>query len=247
MITGTKPFNSGSDGARYAGVLHALEDTPGMHFGLVRLDDPGVKLHHDWDNMGMRATASQTITYQDIFVPDGWHYHLSQFPPSFFPFIFLAHAAVMLGIGQGSFDALREYLHDVNRSITPGWQTGATDPLVRLRVGDFSTHLAAAQALLRQTSQRVEQMDEDPDPQSLLADVLRTKAACVDAALKTTSELFELTGTRSTANRYRLDRFWRDARTFSLHDSTDAKRIMIGSYEITDELQMFGVPQIKRK
>ena len=34
IITGTKPFNSGSEGARYAGVLHTLEDTPGMHFAL---------------------------------------------------------------------------------------------------------------------------------------------------------------------------------------------------------------------
>lgn len=245
VITGVKPFNSGSDGARYAGVLHTLEGTPGMHFGLARLDDPGVRLHLDWDNMGMRATASQTITYQDVFIPDGWHYHLSQLPPLFFPFIFLAHAAVMLGIGQGGFDAMLEYLHRVNRSITPGWNNGTTDPLVRLRVGDLSTRLAAAHALLCQVSRRVEQMDKEPDPQSLLVDVLRAKAACVDAALKTTGEMFELTGTRSTANTYRLDRFWRDARTFSLHDSTDAKLVMIGGYELTGEFQMFGPPQIK--
>ena len=195
----------------------------------------------------MRSTASQSITYQDVFVPDGWHYHAGQFPPLFLPFIFLANAAVMLGIGLGSFDAMREYLQRINRSITPGWTDGATDPLVRLRVGDLSTRLAAAQALLRQVSRRVEHIDEDADPQSLLIDVLRARMACTDAALKTTSEVFELMGTRSTANTSRLDRFWRDARTFSLHDPTDTKLVMIGGYELTGELQMPGGPQSKAK
>ena len=35
----------------------------------MRLDDPGVRKHGDWDNMGQRGTCSQTITYDNIFVP----------------------------------------------------------------------------------------------------------------------------------------------------------------------------------
>ncbi|MFF3570619.1 hypothetical protein [Nocardia jiangxiensis] len=53
------------------------------------------------------------------------------------------------------------------------------------------------------------------------------------AALEVTSGIFDLTGARSASNRYRFDRFWRNARTFSLHDPTDAKEVWVGDYHLT--------------
>lgn len=236
VLNGTKTFNTGSGGARYAHVTHVLEGEPGRHAGLVRLDRPGVILHHDWDTMGQRATESQTITYQDVFVPDGWHYAISGgMPRTFFPFALLMQSAVMLGIGLGGFDAMLEYVRMHKRSLTPQWKDGTTDPLVRLRIGSLSTHLAAAHALQREVSRHVEQLNEGDDPDALIADALRAKVASIEAALKTTNELFELTGARSTSNAYRLDRFWRNARTFSVHDPSDAALLKIGGNALTGE------------
>ncbi len=246
VINGTKSFNTGSNGARYANVLHILKGEDGLHTALVRLDAPGVKLHHDWDNMGQRATMSQTITYQDVFVPDNWHYHLTAGLPSLSPiFAFLINASILQGIGEGGYDAMLEYLRNVKRSITPGWSDGTSDPLVRKRIGEFSGRLAAAHALLHEASRQMEQTAEESDLRPLIAAAMRAHAVCLDAAVSTTNELFELTGARSTSNRYRLDRFWRNARTFSLHDPIEAKLILIGGYELTGELAMPGPPQEK--
>jgi alkylation response protein AidB-like acyl-CoA dehydrogenase len=46
--------------------------------------------------------------------------------------------------------------------------------------------------------------------------------------LEVTSGIFDLTGARSTSSAYRFDRFWRNARTFATHDSTDAKQVWVG-------------------
>src|SRR5207249_2476417 len=81
VVRGTKYFGTGSTGARYANVPLLLDgyesvEAGGLYFAIVRMDTPGVVLHHDWDNMGQRATVSQTVTYEDVFVPDGWRYGL---------------------------------------------------------------------------------------------------------------------------------------------------------------------------
>jgi alkylation response protein AidB-like acyl-CoA dehydrogenase len=64
---------------------------------------------------------------------------------------------------------------------------------------------------------------------------VRAKLACIDAALTVTGELHGITGARSTSNTYRLDRFWRNARTFSVHDSTDVKRMWVGGWDLAGE------------
>jgi alkylation response protein AidB-like acyl-CoA dehydrogenase len=244
-VNGTKTFNTGSGGARYASVGLILEGVEGMHLALVPLHAPGVKLHHDWDTMGQRATVSQSITYDDVFVPDGWHYHAASLNPLVIPAVFLLHGALELGIGLGGFDAMLDYVRTVNRTILPGVKGAAEDPLMRLHVGEFSTKLAAAHALQREVARSVETFEAGQDLSRLMAHAMRSKAASVDAALTTTSGMHELTGARSTANSYRLDRFWRNARTFSVHDATDLKLLIVGTYELTGTIPPLNPYQVR--
>jgi alkylation response protein AidB-like acyl-CoA dehydrogenase len=132
-----------------------------------------------------------------------------------------------------------DYVRTVNRTILPGAKRAAEDPLMQLHVGEFSTKLAAALALQREVARQIEACAGGQEMGALLVHALRSKAASVDAALTTTAGMHELTGARSTANTYRLDRFWRNARTFSVHDPTDVKVLMVGTYELTGK-----VPQL---
>ena len=61
------------------------------------------------------------------------------------------------------------------------------------------------------------------------------KVACVQAALEVTSGIFDLTGARSTSSKYRFDRFWRNARTLTLHDPVSYKAREVGAYYLTGE------------
>jgi alkylation response protein AidB-like acyl-CoA dehydrogenase len=233
VVSGTKLFNTNSGGARYANIGISLEGD--RHHALVPLDAPGVRLHHDWDNMGQRATISQAITYEDVFVPEEWHF--GAHPPHIIGAgLYLLHSTILLGAGLGGFDALLEHTRMLNKSITPTAADALGDPMVRWHIGGFSAKLAAARALQREAARMVEEYDgPDEGVPPIQVHAVRAKLACIDAALTVTSELHNLTGARSTANKYRLDRFWRNARTFSVHDSTDVKRIWVGGWDLAGE------------
>lgn len=230
-VKGVKSFNTNSGGGGYANVSAKRDGK--LTFAIIPLNAPGVIQHHDWKNMGQRGTYSQTITYDDVFVPDGWHY-AGQFPfsdPKGFGFGFLLHAALMLGIGQGALDATLAHLRGSKRVILPEFKSPIEDPFVRLHLGDISTRLRSAEALLMEVARRVEDPRE-PDGMDVVIDATRAKVACVQASLQAGERLFELTGARSTADKHRYDRFWRNARVFSVHDSTDAKLVWVGGWDL---------------
>lgn len=230
-LNGTKTFNTNSGGGGYANVGSKLDGKP--HHAIVPLDAPGVTRHGDWDNMGQRGTFSQTVTYDNVFVPDGWHYagHFPPADPRFFPFVILMHSALMLGIGRGAFDATLAHLRKNSRVIMPEYKTAIEDPIVRLHLGDISIKLRAAEALLLDVARRVED-PSDTDVMDIGMDAFRVKVACVQASLAAGERIFELTGARSTANKNRFDRFWRNARVFSVHDTTDSKTVWVGGWEL---------------
>jgi alkylation response protein AidB-like acyl-CoA dehydrogenase len=234
VVNGTKAFNSNSGGGG-RDLLHVrllLDGTP--HQALVRLDDPGLTAAHDWDNMGQRGTDSQTITYRDVFVPDGWHLEPVAIDPYLLSAVMLTHAALLQGLGEGALEAAVGYLRTVNRSSMPKFASVSEDPLIHRRLGEMSSDLAAARALLLAVATEIETQSADPVEVGVRG--FRSKVASTTAGLRVTAQIHELTGARGTSNRYRFDRFWRNARTFASHDSLDAKMAFIGAYEVSGTL-----------
>ena len=65
--------------------------------------------------------------------------------------------------------------------------------------------------------------------------VASVKVVATDTSLRVTSGVFEVTGSRSTAAKVGLDRFWRDVRTHTLHDPVSYKNREQGRYYLLDE------------
>ncbi|MEX3650812.1 acyl-CoA dehydrogenase family protein, partial [Mycolicibacterium porcinum] len=59
------------------------------------------------------------------------------------------------------------------------------------------------------------------------------KVAAARAAVEAGSTLFEFGGTRSASASGNLSRYWRDARTHTLHDATRWKIRHIGNYTLS--------------
>ncbi|MGU3654024.1 SfnB family sulfur acquisition oxidoreductase, partial [Mycolicibacterium sp. A43C] len=59
------------------------------------------------------------------------------------------------------------------------------------------------------------------------------KVAATRASLDASSTLFELGGTRSASGAANLARYWRDARTHTLHDATRWKVQHIGRHTLS--------------
>ena len=231
-VKGVKTFNSNSGGGGYANVGFKREVYVGRYYAIIPLDAEGVIQHHDWDNMGQRGTYSQAITYDDVFVPDGWHYHNTSFAPAFLPFAFLIHSSLMLGAGMGALDAGLEHLRATKRVILVQFPESGDDPLMMRRVGAFAARLRAAHALQKEVSRELETAHDAAAMKEVMVHAFANKAVCLETALEVTSGVFDLTGARSTANKNRLDRFWRNARTFAVHDPVDVMQVWVGGWEL---------------
>ena len=236
VISGTKSFNTGSGAlGRDLAIVSAAFTEGGAVMGLVRLDADGVRPHHDWQVMGQRATNSQTITYDDVFVPNGWYAPITPPPMQFLASARLMLAAVLVGIGEGALDAGLDLMRRMDRATLPGMPDAESDHLAHRRIGEHRIRLAAARALLLRTAAAARTLDP-ADPWPTVLDALASTAAGRAAALEVTSGIFDLTGARSTTERNRLDRFWRNARTLSLHDPVDATTAMLGKQLLTGEI-----------
>ncbi len=241
-LSGVKVFNTGTAGATYTITpvrIRGAEDK-GVVYLLVRMDADGVKPHHDWDNMGQRATGSGTITFDNVFVPARFCFPMVAGadgltgPASVIgPFFQLLISATILGMGFGALDAMAAFVRDHARPNLPTLDRAADDPVNRLHIGRASASLAAAHALQRDASQMVVDAETGAAGRGACAvQMMRAKTVAVAAALDVTSQVHGLAGGRATNNKYRLDRFWRNARTLSVHDPIDAMAQQVGAFEI---------------
>jgi alkylation response protein AidB-like acyl-CoA dehydrogenase len=233
IVTGTKTFNTNSGSGGWANVGLKVDGQDGRWHALIPLDQPTVTMKHDWDVMGQRGTHSQTIVYDDVFVPDGYYYQSFGPDEALLPFVFLLHAAILLGPGLGAFEASLEYVRKLDRPSLPEFASASEDPLIRRRVGEFAVDLNASRAFLLRCAGMLERLEPDEPVTKLLVESFAVKVSCARTALSVTEGIFDLTGARSTSNAYRFDRFWRNARTIATHDSTDAKEVWIGDWYLS--------------
>ncbi|MGL6343994.1 MAG: acyl-CoA dehydrogenase family protein, partial [Waterburya sp.] len=56
--------------------------------------------------------------------------------------------------------------------------------------------------------------------------------------LNLSTRIFEVLGSRATSNKYGFDRYWRDLRTFTLHDPVDYKLKEIGNWLLNEEFPL---------
>lgn len=237
VLSGSKSFVTNSGGMGIANVGLTIDGVP--HHALVELTDPKIVQHHDWDNMGQRGTYSQRIDFDGVFVRDGWFFPAHAPSLNFVARVFLLHAALNHSIGEGAFQAMLGYVREMKRGSLAQFATPAEDPLMKRRIGDLSASVAASRALLYETSSRVEGATAEQAPE-LIAAAMSSKLISVSMSLQVSNDIFDLTGARSTANTYRFDRYWRNARTFGSHDPYDAKAVIIGGYDLTGEITGLG-------
>jgi alkylation response protein AidB-like acyl-CoA dehydrogenase len=148
---------------------------------------------------------------------------------------------IFLGIAQGAFDEGRQYTRAQPRAFAGSTApTLAEDPYVIERYGDMHVQLQGAAALLEQAGRALQrawerQANLTEDERGVCAVAIATaKVAAVRCALDVTSQVFEVMGARATSGRYRFDRFWRNARTLTLHDPLDYKVREVGDWILNE-------------
>jgi SfnB family sulfur acquisition oxidoreductase len=202
-------------------------------------DTTGVTVEDDWDGMGQRTTASGTVRLDGVLVDDD---QVVAFDPIFAgPSTYGAraqvlHAALDVGIARGALDAAVTAVAKARPWFESDVDTAAAEPLLVQQAGELEITVRGAEALLRDAARAVDDAEraisDDSTARASVATAI-ARAAGARASVEAASTLFELGGTRSAAGALNLSRYWRDARTHTLHDPTRWKVQHVGRWVLS--------------
>lgn len=202
----------------------------------------GVSVTDDWDGFGQRVTGSGSVSFDNVRLEAAWVVpFLASFekPTTIGPVAQILHAAIDLGIGRGAFEATLPFVRERARPWVAGVAGAADDPLTIQQVGDVAVRIRAAEALVRRAARIVDAAQAAPTERSVAEAsiaVAEARVLTTTASLLAGSKLFELGGTASTLDHLGLDRFWRNARTHTLHDPVRWKYHAVGNFYLNERL-----------
>ncbi|MDV6270989.1 SfnB family sulfur acquisition oxidoreductase [Rhodococcus globerulus] len=249
-VTGRKYYSTGALYADWIVVRASLSDsadgfeastsTP-KALAFIPRDAPGLTVTDDWDGMGQRTTASGTVVLDNVTVAAE---HVVPFsgifsrPTTYGARAQLLHTALDVGIASAALDEGIRQAHRARPHFESNVERAVDDPLLIQIAGDVTVSVRAAQALLREAGRVVDTVGRDVTDDSAAEAsiaVATAKVAATRASLEASTVLFELGGTRSAGHSGNLSRFWRDARTHTLHDAIRWKLQHIGRWTLTGE------------
>ena len=246
-INGTKSFCSGSVDSDLIPISAVQEGFNGFRIVVVPTQREGVVVHQDWDNMGQRQTDSGSITFNNVVInvdeiltPDPIQEAFKTFRSCLTQITF---ANIYLGITLGALAAAKEYTQTNTRAwLTSGVTQATDDPYILQHYGEMQMNLEAATLLIDRATQLVQTAWENQGSLTAIERgecaiaIATAKAFITKLGLEITSKIFDVMGARSTASQHGFDRYWRNLRTFTLHDPVDYKIRAIGDWALNDRL-----------
>jgi alkylation response protein AidB-like acyl-CoA dehydrogenase len=250
VLDGAKGFASGSVGSDWLTVCAWDPLAHGSLVAVLPTRRDGVAVHADWDAFGQRQTDSGTVSFagvrlteDDVLQPAG--------RPATPQATLRAQVAQLIltnvyaGLAEGALEAARGWLRGEARpwfASSLDVASATDDPYVQHRFGQFRVLVRPAQVLADAAAVA---LDDAFGRDALLTArergdvaiaVAEAKVVAHRAAIEIGSQLFELTGARSTAARHGFDRYWRNARVHTLHDPVDYKLRDIGRHALDGTL-----------
>ena len=213
-VTAFKPFASGSPKGNVL-LTSAAFDNPEegpqvLHFP-VPLSAEGVTILDDWRTIGMRATGSQTVRLENVFVPEeavvlrrprgGFH-------PAFAVILTVALPLIMSAY-VGTAEAAANTARDRAR-------TRIGDPVTPYLVGEMENLLTVAQLAREDLIRLANNFDFTPSV-DLASKVLTRKTICANAVIATAEKSLEATGGAGFYRKTGLERLLRDAHAAQFH------------------------------
>ena len=143
---------------------------------------------------------------------------------------------------QAAFAEAKQYTQAQSRAwFLSEVERADQDPYILRHYGEFWLQLESVRALnqqailqLQQAWQIGEALTAEQRGQVAIA-VATAKVAASRVSLDISNRMFEVTGARATQAALRLDRFWRNVRTQTLHDPVDYKIKELGEWALNAE------------
>ncbi len=235
-IQGQKFYSTGVLFAHWIAVVGNGEDGKGWVAFLPK-NTPGVTVTDDWSGFGQRVTGSGSTRFDDVEISSFAVFQFASLfeqPTSMGPFAQIMHVAIDQGIARG---ALAEAIGFIRAHTRPwresGFDHGYEDPHIIAQIGEMKIAVDGARVLMARAARLVDAAKSAPSAETVAAAsiaVAEAKISAHDASLSVSSKLIELAGSRATLSEYNLDRYWRNARTHTVHDPVRWKYRAVGNY-----------------
>jgi alkylation response protein AidB-like acyl-CoA dehydrogenase len=254
LLDGTKGFCSGTLGSHQMVISahHAVSGKPVV--AVVPTDRAGITVRDDWDPIGQRQTDSGSVRFEQVVV------HGDEVLQRSSTFTTNAHTSLRtlvsqlllvnlyVGIAEGAFAEGREYALNFTRPwVASGVARSADDPYVIQRFAEMHLKIVPARVLADNAARALEAAWQkgaalDAQERAYLAlSIAEAKVLAHRAALDVSEGIFDVCGARATHAVLGLDRFWRNARTHTLHDPIDYKIKAIGQFALEGTLPEVGL------
>jgi len=246
IVTGRKVFCTMSPAADvlYTAVTFIDDDGDERYgYALVPRTTPGVIVHDDWNALGMRASASNTVSFEDVALPpsalrggfctgDTVSYMERNLTAGLF------HAAAALGVAEAADGAARAPLGR-RRDLDPRSVMLAAENVVDLSAA--RAVFARAAALIDEQHERHPQ-SQPPDEEltGLFAETQSAKAFVGEAAVRIVDRALALSGGAGYLNGSPLARAYRDVRATPFMHPLGANR----AYAFLGELAVGREPTL---
>lgn len=221
-VSGRKAFATMAPAATLLSVAVTYESSDGTDrygFALVPSDHPDVVVHDDWDALGMRASASGSVSFHGVEIDrgalrDGFPVGVYSVP-MFDRYLNSGalHAAASLGIAEAAHAR-------VLATLRSRGEAAATDPHTVVRLAENVVDVAAMRASLDRAGGQIDaylgqHLDHDAtldEAQRVYADVQAAKAFLTSAATRVVDRALALSGGAGYLASHPLAKAWRDVR-----------------------------------
>lgn len=224
IINGVKNWVSMAGYADFYVVAARAENSesevPAISFLIVEKENPNARVEFTWDVLGMRATSTNPVYFENCKVPtealflgsEGMAlYKIAREPH----WLVGGYNGVYLGICSATFEFMVEYL---KKKKIPGTQTPlAEDNRIQHKVGELYAQLEATRKVTYSASRLVAERPGSPEANTAIH---HAKFMVSELGPKLTSEAIRICGGSTISRRMPLERYFREARCGGLMPAT---------------------------
>jgi len=229
------PFASGVNHSRWVIVGGMVETGGEPEWTFFLLGPKDFRVADTWFTGAMRATGSNTIVCENVFVPESRTMRLSTlregkgpggalhahpiYRAPFISYAPLTFVTPMLGAAQGAYEIFRDWTTS-RRGAGGVAIAGITS--IQVRLGRAAADLDAAELMLR----RAVDVAQAPTPPSLAlrARSMRDCARAAELCVGVIDTLMAMSGTAGFAASHPIERAWRDIHFAAMHVSLNPEQ-----------------------
>jgi alkylation response protein AidB-like acyl-CoA dehydrogenase len=218
-LSGRKGFCTMAQSADLINIFAHPEDSQDPEAALSFLISPrlpGIRVENNWNTLGMRATRSDSLVLEDVFVPEAALYcpipNAGKFVSESEPLYNLPYTAVYLGVAVGALKAAKQSVH--KRHPKGYRQSLAYHPDVRRRIAEAAARIDAARLMVRNCAWYLDREGQTP---RVAASYFKTKYFVGETVAAVTRSCVEMGGAHALFKGEMLELLFRDGVTATIH------------------------------